>query len=320
MKGINPYLQSKEDIQSIITGISSGMKEQLVAGLSGSARSLLVSIIHESAHKPILLVTHQLVQAQQLYDDLSDFAGEEEIYLYPVNELIASEIAVASPELRSQRIEALSAWSKKQSGILIAPVAALKRMLPPPHYWERYQLPFKLGEEINMNSYIQSLVDMGYERAPMVNAPGEFSMRGGIMDIYPVTEEYPVRIELFDEEVDSIRYFDADSQRSLEKLEAITVDPATELLLTEEDMVTGAERLSDALQESLKKVKTTEAKESLYDTITQDIERLNNLERFSEMHKYTGYLYNNPASLLDYLANQGLIVLDELSRIQETAT
>src|SRR5699024_7264663 len=114
MKGINPYLQSKEDIQSIITGISSGMREQLVAGLSGSARSLLISIMNESVNRPILLVTHQLVQAQQLYDDLSEFAGDEDIFLYPVNELIASEIAVASPELRSQRIEALSAWSKKK--------------------------------------------------------------------------------------------------------------------------------------------------------------------------------------------------------------
>src|SRR5699024_1024917 len=193
---------------------------------------------------------------------------------------------------------ALSAWSKKKSGILIAPVAALKRMLPPPSYWVHYQLPFKLGAEIDITSYMQSLIDMGYERAPMVNAPGEFSMRGGIIDIYPVTEEYPVRIELFDEEVDSIRYFDADSQRSLKKVEAITVDPATELLLTDEDMVAGAERLDNALQESLKKVKTTEAKETLHEVISHDIDRLNNLERFSEMHKYIGYLYNNPASLL----------------------
>lgn len=320
MKGINAFLQSKEDIQSIITGVKNGMKEQLIAGLSGSARSLLVSIINESINKPILLVTHQLVQAQQLYDDLSAFVGDDDIYLYPVNELIASEIAVASPELRSQRIEALSAWSEKRSGILIAPVAALKRMLPPSSYWRKYQLPFNLGEEIAIQSYIQSLIDMGYERQPMVNAPGEFSIRGGIIDIYPVTEANPVRIELFDEEIDSIRYFDADSQRSLEKLNSIKIGPATELLLTEEDIIAGAERLENALQKSLGKIKTDEGKEKLNEVIEQDLERLRNLEHFPEMNKYIGFLYNNPASLLDYLPNDGLIVLDEMSRIQETAT
>src|SRR5699024_1277832 len=242
MKGINNFLHSTEDVQSILGGIHNGMKEQLVAGLSGSARSLLISIVNESINKPILLVTHQLTQAQQLYDDLSEFMENSNVYLYPVNELIASEVAIASPELKSQRIDGLTEWAEKKSGILIAPVAALKRILPPPSYWDKYQLRFTLGEEIDIDAYLSSLVDMGYERGSMVNSPGEFSIRGGIIDIYPVTEENPIRIELFDEEVDSIRYFDAGTQRSLEKIEQVRVRPATELLLNEEDILSGANR------------------------------------------------------------------------------
>src|SRR5699024_3269099 len=128
-------LLKKEDIQSVIGGFDSGMTEQLIAGLSGSARSLLVSTIHTSLNRPILLITHQLAQAQQLYDDLIEFMNEKEVHLYPVNELLASEIAVASPELKSQRIDSLTAWMNQKSGILIAPVAALRRILPPPSYW-----------------------------------------------------------------------------------------------------------------------------------------------------------------------------------------
>ncbi|RKQ33031.1 transcription-repair coupling factor [Oceanobacillus halophilus] len=319
MKGINHYLQSQEDIQSIINGITSGMNEQLVAGLSGSARSMLVSVVNESITKPVLLVTHQLVHAQQLHDDLVDFVGEENVHLYPVNELIASEIAFSSPELRSQRIEALTSWSQNKSGILIAPVAALKRILPPPSYWSRYQLKFTLGEEIDIDKYLASLVDMGYERASMVSTPGEFSKRGGIIDIYPITEENPVRVELFDEEIDSIRYFDAETQRSLEKRNEIIVGPASELLLTDEDIHSSAERLETALAESLKKMKKSETKENLIEVIEADIGRLKNLERFQEMYKYIGFLYEKPASLLDYLTQDGLVVLDEMSRIQETA-
>ncbi|MFC4558558.1 transcription-repair coupling factor [Virgibacillus kekensis] len=320
MKGINEYLRANEDIESILSGVSGGLNEQLVAGLSGSARSLLVSVINESLHKPVLLVTHQLVQAQQLYDDLVEFIGGDDIYLYPVNELIASEIAIASPELRSQRIEALSEWSKKESGILIAPVAALKRILPPTDYWKNYQLHFKLGEDIDLETYLSFLVDMGYERASMVTSPGEFSRRGGIIDIYPVTEAHPVRIELFDEEIDSIRFFDAESQRSLGKETEIIIGPATELLLKEEDMISAAQRLETSLSASLKKIAKPEAKETLVEAIEHDIERLKNLERFQEMYKYIGFLYENPASLLDYLPSDGLIIMDEMSRIMETAT
>ncbi|WP_042220777.1 transcription-repair coupling factor [Oceanobacillus manasiensis] len=319
MKGINKYLKSKEDIQSIISGIESGMKEQLVAGLSGSARSILVSILNESTKRPVLLVTHQLVQAQQLYDDLSEIMEEDTVHLYPVNELIASEIAIASPELRSQRIESLTSWAKKETGVLIAPVAALKRLLPPTNYWEKYQLVFKLGEEIQIDNYLSSLIDMGYEHASMVASPGEFSRRGGIIDVYPITEEHPIRIELFDEEIDSIRYFDAGTQRSLDTLENVTVGPATELLLTQEDILSGGERLEEALAVSMKNLKSSEAKEMLNEAVSHDIDRLKNLERFQEMYKYIGFLYQEPASLLDYLPDNGLIIMDEMSRIQETA-
>ncbi|MGM8213040.1 transcription-repair coupling factor [Virgibacillus sp. W0430] len=319
MDGINEYLRSKEDVQSIINGVSHGMKEQLVAGLSGSARGLLISIMSEAINKRTLVVTHQLIQAQQLYDDLSDFIGNERVFLYPVNELIASEMAFASPELKSQRIEALTNWLKLDSGILIAPVAALKRILPPLSYWEKYQLPFKVGDSIQMDMYLQAFVDMGYERVEMVTAPGEFSIRGGIIDVYPVTEKYPLRIELFDDEVDSIRYFDADTQRSKDKRATIVVGPATELLLTKEDMMSGAERLEAALIHSLKKMKASEAKEKLMEVMEYDISRLKELEQFQELYKYVDYLYESPASLLDYVPNNGFIILDEMSRIQEAA-
>ncbi|MFD1362576.1 transcription-repair coupling factor [Lentibacillus salinarum] len=320
MNGIHEFLRSKEDIESVINGVSGGMNEQLIAGLSGSARSLFVSIVNEALDRPVLLVTHQLVQAQELYDDLAAFVGEERVHLYPVNELIASEIAIASPELKAQRIEALTEWSQKKSGILIAPVAALKRMLPPTDYWRNYQLAFTTGEEIDLDTYLSSLVDMGYERVSMVTAPGEFSRRGGIIDIYPVTETHPVRIELFDDEIDSIRLFDAESQRSLDKQSSITIGPATEMLLTEEDRLSAAQRLESALAESLKKTQSQEAKETLAETIDYDIERLKNSEHFQEMYQYIGFFYNKPASLLDYLPSDGLIILDEMSRIQETAT
>jgi len=319
MKEINDLLREEKDIQSIIDGIKNEMSEQLVSGLSGPAKSLFVSIIQQSINRPILLVTHQLHQAQQLYNDLFELVDHKSVYLYPVNEITASEIATASPELKSQRIEALTQWLRAESGILIAPIAALKRMLPPPKYWDMYQLIFTVGEEINLDMYLSHLVDMGYERVSMVTTPGEFSVRGGIIDIYPMTEEYPVRIELFDVEVDSIRYFDAETQRSLETKEHVLVDPATEFLLSAEDFTFGAKRIEEALAETLKQIKDKSDKEQLMQTIEKDIEQLNNFQHFQDIYKYISFLYKQPASLLDYLPEDGFIIFDEMSRIQELA-
>ncbi|WP_079477403.1 transcription-repair coupling factor [Halobacillus salinus] len=319
MQGIKQYLYQQDDIHSVVEGFESGLQEQMVAGLSGASRSVMISLLKESLNRPVLLVTHQLIQAQQLYDDLQELTEAEQVHLYPVNELMASEIAIASPELRSQRIESLHNWMEQGSGILIAPVAALKRIMAPKTYWEHNQLPFRVGEEIDLDAYLKRFVSMGYERSEMVATPGEFSIRGGIIDVYPLTSEYPYRIELFDTEVDSIRTFDSETQRSQEKMEQINIGPATELLLTEEDYARAEQRLEGALGESLQKLQKPEAKETLNEIMEHDIDRLKQQERFEEMYKYIGYFYEENYSLLDYLPQNGLIVLDEMSRIQETA-
>ncbi|WP_181351153.1 transcription-repair coupling factor [Thalassobacillus sp. CUG 92003] len=320
MRGIKDYLYSSDDIHSVISGFESGMREQMVSGLSGSARGVLVSLLEESLNKPVLVVTHQLIQAQSLYEDIQELSEHRHhVSLYPVNELIASEIAVASPELRSQRIEALTRWFSQESGILIVPVAALKRVMPPRSYWDEYQLPFQVGKDIALDDYLSRLVDMGYERSDMVATPGEFSLRGGILDIYPLTAEFPYRIELFDTEVDSIRTFDSESQRSIEKFDHVHVGPATEMLLTDEDFARASQKLEDALAHSLQKLSSTEAKQTLSQHVEHDLERLKERSRFQEMYKYISYFYEHPSSLLDYLPSDGVIVLDEMSRIQETA-
>ncbi|MFC7322313.1 transcription-repair coupling factor [Halobacillus campisalis] len=319
MQGIKNYLYPQDDIKSVVDGFEAGMQEQMIAGLSGASRSLMISLLKESLNRPVIIITHQLIQAQQIYDDMTELADSDQVHLYPVNELIASEIAVASPELRSQRIEALSQWLNQKSGVLIAPVSALKRIMPPKSYWEHNMLPFRVGEEIDVDLYLNRFVSMGYERVDMVSSPGEFSVRGGIIDAYPLTAEYPYRIELFDTEVDSIRSFDSESQRSHSKFDFVQVGPATELLLTDEDFTRAAHRLEEALSHSLQKLTKKEAKETLNTYIEHDIDQLHHRERFQELYKYIGYFYEEPVSLLDYLPDNGLIVLDEMSRIQETA-
>lgn len=106
-------------------------------------------------------------------------------------------------------------------------------MLPLKELWKSHQLSISVGGTFELNENLPHLHSMGYERVSMVSAPGEFSVRGGIIDIYPLTEEHPIRIELFDTEVDSIRTFSLEDQRSIEMIQEVTIGPAEEIILTD---------------------------------------------------------------------------------------
>ncbi|WP_137792167.1 transcription-repair coupling factor [Bacillus sp. E(2018)] len=319
MLGLKKYFSQGEDLKSIMDGINGGLKEQLVAGLSGSARTMLISSLHENTGKPQLVVTHNLFQAQKLYEDLTSLLSEDEVYLYPVNDLISSEMAISSPELKSQRIEALNQLSRSFKGVIITPVAGLRRYLPPVEVWKKAGLTFQVGEDIDSDEILKKLVAMGYERSSMVQTPGEFSVRGGIIDIYPLTEKNPVRIELFDTEIDSIRFFEAETQRSQDKVKTISIAPAEELILFDEHYNNAADRIDAKLASTLKNIKDDALKETLVENISYETGRLREKQQFQSMYKYASLFYDEPASLLQYISPNSLVVMDEIGRIQETS-
>ncbi|KMK72539.1 transcription-repair coupling factor [Bacillus safensis] len=317
MKNIQSFIKQSDDFQSIFNGLKEGLKEQLLAGLSGSVRSLFTAAISDELKRPMFIVTHNLYQAQKVTDDLASVMPDRSVLLYPVNELIASEIAVASPELRAQRLDVLNRLANGENPIIVTPAAAVRRMLPPVELWKESQIHLKIGEEIDLEAFSKQLVQIGYDRTSMVAAPGDFSVRGGIIDIYALTEDHPIRIELFDTEVDSIRTFHSDTQRSLETLQEIKIGPAKELIVRGPERVRAIEQLDQGLAKSLKKFNSDQQKELLHQNISADREKLLEGIVTQEMTKYLAYFYEKPASLLDYTSQDTIIILDEISRIQE---
>ncbi|WP_078378386.1 transcription-repair coupling factor [Sutcliffiella halmapala] len=319
MKGFIPYFTENDDFESILAGLKEGLEEQLVSGISNSARSLFIASLYEERKAPVLLVTHNLYHAQKVYDDLASFLPEKELYLYPVNDVLAAEIGIASPELKAQRIEALNHWAMHQNGIIITPIAGLKRMLPSKEKWQQSLFNIEVNKTIPLDNLAERLVKFGYQRVGMVGTPGDFSIRGGIIDIYPLTEELAIRIELFDDEVESIRSFSVEDQRSQEHMDRITIGPATEILITDQELEKGREILEKELSKTINKVKNDKVKQLLTENISYELEQLRNRQVFSELNKYLSFFYDKPASLLDFVPSNGVVVLDEISRIQETA-
>nr|WP_177304843.1 transcription-repair coupling factor [Salisediminibacterium selenitireducens] len=319
LEGLLNSLSAAGELEKVIKGIEDGAGDQSLVGISGSARAMHLAALFRRTGKSQLIVTHNLFQAQKLYDDLITVLNTDDVLLYPANELISSEIAVASPEMRGQRLEVMNEWSTGAKRIVIAPVAGVRRLLSPPDLWQEQRLTFTVGEDVDFDRTLGQFVNMGYSRADMVSAPGEFSVRGGIIDVYPLTEEYPVRIELFDTEVDSIRLFDVETQRSVDERSTVVAGPAREIIVQDVQYIRAAERLDEQLAKSLKRLKDDQIKETMINNVGEEIESLKNRQFFDAIYKYMTLLYERPATLFDYMPDDTLVVLDEWARVQETA-
>ena len=202
-------------------------------------------------------------------------------------------------------------------GVVVVPMAGLRKILPPPSKWRQYQLEIEVGTNLDLEKALLTLVQMGYSRSGMITTPGEFSVRGGILDVYPLTEADPLRIELFDTEVDSIRTFSIDDQRSKEMKNKVMIGPATESPIDASEFSQIADQVEAGLSRSLKRIKDEKTKEQMLENIGFEIEQLRNGQKPEQFYKFLSYAYQPAASLLDYLSSNGLLIFDELSRIQE---
>jgi transcription-repair coupling factor (superfamily II helicase) len=318
MREIIRYFSKGADFQNVLTAHKNGIKEQLIAGLSNSARTLFISALSYDRDQPQLIVTHNLHQAQKLYEDLIEWLGEDQVLLYPVNELISSEVATASPELRGQRIAVLNKLIQNKGKIVIAPLAGIRRFLPPCKVWKDAQYIFKQGQEVEVEAIQSQLLYLGYERVEMIESQGQYSIRGGIIDIFPASEEYPIRIELFDTEVESIRRFHIETQRSVEALKEILVGPTVEWVIRPEHYKHAVSVVESSLQNQLKKTKDPSIKEKLVENIGWELEQLKNQSSFQGMFKYSSIFYESPGTLMEYMPSDTLVIFDEPTRIQES--
>ena len=316
---LQKLLMQQPKIEQAITTIATGeAQDELITGLIGSAKSAFIDTLYRTAERPIYMIVPTMLYAQRTVNELTRIVGEDEVFYYPADDFIAADVATTSHELRAERIATLDRMIRGVKGVYVLPVDAFRRVMAPKEQWATYYLAAEIGTEITITDWLLKLVVMGYRRSDMVTTPGEFSVRGGILDIYPPYMESPVRIELFDTEVDSIRTFSADDQRSIERLEQIKILPASEVVLPIEQRKAVAVRLQKALEESLQIVKNEETKQLLEKNISADIALLATGELPQYIMKYGSLLYEEEHYLESYFAADGIVIGDEMIRIQET--
>ncbi|KRN30502.1 transcription-repair coupling factor [Weissella halotolerans] len=290
----------------------------VVTGLSGSARTAYLAALQQTRKAPLLVVADSQYHADLLAEDLASLLPEQHIRVFTGQETLASEVAVTSLDVPLARVEALRALLSDDQAVVVTSVSGLECYLPPVSEFARAAYTIDFDHDYELQALQERLQTMGYRRNAAVEQPGEYALRGSIVDVYPLNAEAPVRMDFFDTELDSLRTFDIESQRSIASLKEITILPATDLVAKPDQIQAAKTRLELAM---------TKARDQLVGAdkrhLTEGLQPLlANLEQgvlTPEIRQYLRYLYPNPASLLDYLPKDGLVVFDDYPRSLENA-
>ncbi|MEW6697508.1 MAG: transcription-repair coupling factor [Bacillota bacterium] len=321
MNGLLRPLKSTIEYQNLLQGLQKGFTQQMVFGLSGSQRSyLFAGLAH--AGRPVLVVTPGETEAGTLVDDLTSLLPGTQVQLFPVWQLLPYQVLAHSNEVLAQRLRVLEKITAGESMLVVTSVEALLRRLAPPEVFRSAGLELSLGQRVDLDQFRLELVKMGYERVELVEGRGQFSSRGGIIDIYPMTAANPVRLEFFDDEVDSIRHFDVANQRSLDKLKQIRITPCRELVATPEAWQRCAENYELDYRNQLKKLQRSGSVDAVHQLSAQGPMVLEQIRRgvpFGGMEQLLSYFYPEPVTLLDYFHEQPLLLVDDPIRFKEVA-
>ncbi len=291
--------------------------------VSGCLDSQKVHLMEEVASDIAwkLIVTYDDSRAKEIYDDFGCF--RKDVWLYPAKDLLFYNADIHGNLMARQRIQVLRHLIEDKAGVVVTTLDGLMDHLLPLEQLCVQTQNIKAGQDLDLEEWKGKLSRLGYERMPQVDGMGQFSIRGGILDIFPLTEEQPIRIELWDTQVDSIRSFDLESQRSTEQLEELTVYPATEIVLTDRQRQEGVKKLRKEMEGSVKQLRKqmmTEEAHRLSGIVRELAEEVEEGHRLTGLDAYLSYFSDETVSFLDYFEGKpSMVILDEPARLREKA-
>lgn len=324
LNGLLETLVPLEQMGLLLRALEEGNPALEVYGLTATAQALLTAAVYRFTGRPGLIVTSGLAEAERLRDSLAAFLPEEELAVFPAVEVLPYEVMAKSPELTSRRLRVLEKLADREKLLVIAPLTALLRRMPPFDQYRQARLFLKTGERWPLEDLLNRLSYMGYDRVDMVEGKGQLALRGGILDLFPLTEDEPVRIEFFDDEIDSIRSFDVVTQRSRQNRLEIMIPPAREMVLDPNTREKGLARIREAMERNRERLagrgkgKLTGPAARWQEKAAAHLEKLQETA-YSEVHElYAGFFYPEAQTLLDYLSANAVLFLQEPSRLRET--
>ncbi len=316
MNTIIAKLQELPKFKQYIQEIKEKNSPITVSGLSDVGKIQFEYSTKQSLNRPICIVTYNEIEARKIIKDLRYFTNEfEEVLYFPKREIASYDYIAESKDLPYERIDVLNKIQKGKAEIVVTTVEALMQKMIPKSSLYKNCLEFKVGKRYSLEDIKQNLILLGYERNDLIEGKGQFSVRGDIIDV-ALTETKGVRVELWGDEVDSIRNFSISSQRSSEMIDKIEIMPAHEFILEDElkNIISKIQKDSKYCNEIKAK---GEYKNKIKENINKDIELIESGDYISKIDKYFNSFYDKTEIFLEYLENDFVILYDELSKIKQ---
>ncbi len=286
---------------SLIKNIESKKSPIEISGLTDVAETAILSAINEYTKRPVFLITYNEIQAKKLAENIRYFTNK--VYVFPKKEILTYDYIAESKDLPYERIDVLNKIYDNKNLIIVTTIEAVQQKILAKGELYKNTLNFEIGKRCNIDEIKQKLVDLGYTRYDLIDARGEFSIRGGIIDI-SVTDTTGVRIELWGDEVDSIRYFNIVSQRSTSQIDQIDIYPAHEYILEK------------SLEEVCGDIQSKVYESNKGQIVERDIEEIKNGNYLSKVDRYFNSFYNSQETILDYLDDRYVIFVDEPNKVE----
>ncbi|MCD0071600.1 transcription-repair coupling factor, partial [Streptococcus agalactiae] len=280
---------------------------QLVMGFSGASKAIAIASAYEKLSKKIMVVTATQNDSDKLSSDISSLIGEDNVYQFFADDVPAAEFIFSSLDKSISRLSALRFLKDpEKNGVLITSISGLRLLLPNPEVFSKSQYKFEIGQECYLDKLSKNLVNLGYQKVSQVFSPGEFSQRGDILDIFEMTQEYPYRLEFFGDEIDGIRQFDIDTQKSLKQLESVQISPADDIILQDADFERAKKKLEGYL------VTASEVQRAYLSEVLSATE---NHFKHSDIRRFLSIFYEKEWGILDYIPEGTPLFVDDFQKI-----
>lgn len=284
--------------------VKTGKNPMMISGLTDVGKVHMAYSTRFYSEKPICIVTYNELQAKKLMKDLKFFG--EKIDYFPKREIITFDYVAESKDDLFDRIAILNNIVNGKAKLVVTTIDAIMQKMISKENLYQYVMNLKVGDTVNLNNFKEKLVRLGYERYDLIEGKGQFSVRGGIVDI-AISKNSGVRIEFWGDEIDSIRKFSIMSQRTTEMMEQVQIYPAYEFLL-ETDLDTICEKIEN-------KTYTKTIREK----VEEDILQIKEGNFLNKIDRYFDCFYEKTSTLMDYLSDDYIIFLDEIQKIKNRA-
>lgn len=306
---IDPLLEIDE-YRGLLASAGNYTSPVSIVGPSDSQKAHICHALCRHSEKRGVFIAYNEMQARKLYEDFAFFLGDDVLF-YPSKEIMLYDVEAKSYDAVYQRLRVMDRLLRGDFRFVVTSAEAVSHRLVTPGLFREHIVEIGLDSRLDLDELTRRLVTMAYEKVDVVERVGQFAIRGGILDVFSIDSEFAVRIELFDDEVDSIRKFDVNTQRSIDRLDRVRIIPAREAIYPPGRM----EQIIKAVKSDLAALRKRTGE--LEHKIAADMERMREEHYFPGIDRYTAYITDERACITDYAGDGLLFFVDEPGRIKQ---